>query len=303
MKNAALPLLMIIISTSCWGQRKEYSYTNATFHQIEFSEITFTVNDNESDTLQIVGTLKGKTIIDDIPCDGKVTLAHGWKLKKCTLAQDHPFNGNIFPKDTQLEIGLDLNIQRDIRSMKYYLAIRGARIQVINRCVFTSNQSINGILCNGGEGVFFKPDWSLLGCILAEDDTIAGNVLPKASFIRFDHDGMICCFCLTDPQIQDYTCSGSDYTHWIWMGGGGIFLYPNGQLKYFQPLDDTEIQGIVCKRSQGRGGVHFYEDGSLKKCISAIDQTIDGIFCEKNATLKFDENGKLTYAVKEKIFD
>jgi hypothetical protein len=303
MKNTVLPLLMIIISTSCWGQRKEYSYTNVTFHQIEFTEITFTVNDNESDTLQITGTLKGKTLIDGIPCNGKVTLTHGWKLKKCTLAQDHPFNGNIFPKDTQLEIGLDLNIQRDIRSMKYYLAIRWAGFPIINRCVFPYDPLINGICCNGKKGVFFQPDWNLIGCILANDDTIAGNILPKGSFIRYNSDSTLCCFCIMNQQIQDYCCEGTYYTHWLWSGGGGIVLYPNGHLKYFQPLNDTEIQGIVCKRSQVRGGIHFYEDGTLKKCTSAIDQTIDGVFCEKNATLKFDENRTLTYSVKEKIFD
>ncbi|HNS17681.1 MAG TPA: hypothetical protein PKH94_00805 [Bacteroidales bacterium] len=303
MKNATLPLLMIIISTSCWGQRKEYSYTNVTFHQIEFSEITFLIKEQEQDTLQIKGILKENRIIDDIPCYGEVTFTTGWNLSKCILAVDHIFAGNTFPKDTHLEIGLDLDLQKDIRSLKYYCAIRGARIQFINRCVSSSDLLINGISCNGSEGIFFKTDWSLLGCILAEEDTIARNILPGKTFVRFDHNGTICCFSLTNPIIQGLTCSGSDYTHWLWSGGGGVFLYPSGQLKYFQPLDDTEIQGTVCKRSQVRGGVHFYEDGSLKKCTSAIDQTIDGIFCEKNATLKFDENGTLTYAVKEKIFD
>jgi len=52
-----------------------------------------------------------------------------------------------------------------------------------------------------------------------------------------------------------------------------------------------------------RGGIYLYESGRLKKCASAKDQTIDSVFCGKNFTLKFDKNGNIIYAVKEKIFD
>jgi len=41
----------------------------------------------------------------------------------------------------------------------------------------------------------------------------------------------------------------------------------------------------------------------LKQCTSAKDQTINGVLCEKKFTLKFDENGKLVFAQKEKFFD
>ena len=198
---------------------------------------------------------------------------------------------------------IDLDYRSDANPLKYYTTIRGARNQINNLCFFPSFQSIDGISCDGEEGVFFRTDWSLLGCILAEEDTIKGNVLPKSTFVRFDNESRIGCFSLTDVEIQDYLCSGTNYTHWAYGGGGGIYLYRSGRLKYFQPTDDIEINGIWCKPSSVRGGVFFYENGNLQKCTSAMDQTIDGVFCEGNFTLKFDENGILTYAKKEKIFD
>jgi hypothetical protein len=303
MKNLAILCTIIVISSSCNGQKKKFTYSNITVNHIEFDDITYTIYKKTQDTLQIEGVLKRKAIIDDIPCYGNVTFTKGWELKKFTLAEDHVFAGNNFPEDTYIEMGIDLNLQSDIGSLENYFAIRGARYQIINKCVFASNQLINGISCHAGEGVFFRPNWNLISCILADDDTIAGNVLPKGTFIRFDHDGMICCFCLVDPHIQGYECSGTDYTHWTWMGGGGVFLYPNGRLQYFQPVEDIEIQGVFCKPSSVRGGIYLYENGRLKKCTSAMDQTIDGVFCGKNFTLKFDENGTLIYAKKEKIFD
>ncbi len=300
MKNLSFLCVLIIISTSCLGQKKNHTYYDIAFHHIEFTEITLIIDKKQKDTLKMEGVLKGKTIIDDIPCHGKITFTKGWKLRKFTLAGDHVFGKNTFPKGTFISLNID--VQKDIKSMSDYHAVRNARNRTVNSCKFTSNQLINGLSCNGSEGVYFRTDWNLLVCILAEDDTVAGNVLPKNTLVRFNNDGTIYCYCLNDPQIQGYTCSGTDYKG-FWMGGGGVELYPSGRLKYFQPVDDTEIQGVVCKRSEVRGGILLYEDGTLKSCTSAIDQTIDSMFCKKNSTLKFDENGKITYAAKEKIFD
>jgi hypothetical protein len=180
------------------------------------------------DTVSIEGVLKEVTIIDGVPCKENLTLTKGGKLKKYILAEAHNFAGNNFPPGTSIEL-IDLDCRSDINSLKYYFAIREARIRIFNLCHFPSAQIIEGLSCNGKD-VFFKTDWSLLGCILEEADSIKGNLMPEITFIRFNPDGCMVCFCLTDPEVQGYRCAGTNYTGWAWMGGGGILFYPDGSL-------------------------------------------------------------------------
>lgn len=287
----------------CHSQTKQYTFSDTSYHGTEFAEITFTVHKKTLDTLMVKGIIKSSAIINEMPCKGNVTLAEGGKLKRFTLAEASKFGNNTFPADTYIEMDIDLSKSSDINSLDNYFAIRDAGCQIINLCYFDNLQVIDGISCSANESIFFDSHWNLLGCILAEDDTVKGNLLPKGTFVRLNVDNTMACFCLTDPEIQGYRCAGSDYSGGWWMGGGGIFFYPGGALKRFQPVDTVEIHGVVCKRSSVRGGVKLYENGNLQSCTSAREQTIDGVMCKENFTLKFDEKGKLIYAQKEKIFD
>ena len=297
MKNLTILLAVILISTSSYGKGKKHIYTDTTFNHIEFSEITFTVVKKTNDTLEIEGILKQKTIIDGIPCYGNISFTKDWKPKYFTLADAHTFGENTFPKDTYIGIKID----RSSLKAKSYFVVSNAG-ETVNTCRFTSNQLINGLSCDG-EGVIFTTDWNLRICILGEDDTIAGNLLKKGTLTVFGKSGSFSIYCLYDPIIQGYHCSGTGYASGIWMGGGGIRFYPSGQLKYCQPVDDiVEVQGVYCKPSSTRGGIWFYESGKLKRCTSAKDQTIDGVLHKKKYTLKFDEEGNITESYKDKFF-
>ena len=57
MKNLAILLTVILISASSYGKKKKYTYTDTTFNNIEFTEITFTLEKKTKDTLQIEGLL------------------------------------------------------------------------------------------------------------------------------------------------------------------------------------------------------------------------------------------------------
>jgi hypothetical protein len=304
MKTILIFCAIVVLSSPCPGQKKKTTSGDMRYHDIRFREITFMVDKKNHDTILASGILNGVATIREVPCQGEITLVKGTELKKFTLAAEHEFGGLIFPENTTIGMNIDLRCQSDINSLEYYFLIRGAGQRFLNRCTFTSSHIIiNGIACDGHKGVFFTPGWDLIGCILSEPDTIAGNLLQKDSFIRFDKNGTISCFCPDDPVIQGYHCSGTDYTHWLHMGGGGIFLYPSGRLKYFQPVNDTIIQGVHCKPSSVRGGIKLFESGRLKACTSAKDQTIGNLVCRKNYTLEFEESGEIRYAEKEKIFD
>lgn len=192
----------------------------------------------------------------------------------------------------------DITIDR----LEHYFAIRNGGVYRVNTCKFSINHKIDGIVCKSNEEIIFDNKWNLQACILGETDTVSGNAFEKETFIRFDKEG-ICCYCLYEPEIQSYKCKGDNYTAKLWMGSTGIKLYPSGKLKYFQPADDIEIQGVICKPSGSRGGVHLNENGNLKECTSAVDQTINGVFCGKRFNISFDETGKITNSRKDKIFD
>lgn len=158
---------------------------------------------------------------------------------------------------------------------------------------------IEGYPCH--KKVFLSKEGQLKIFILAEDFEVAGNKFKKETRISF-RELRIRIHCLYEPEIQGYKIRKTNYKRLLFMGSGNFSLYPSGKLRFFQPVDDIQIEGIWCKPSPVRGGVHLYENGKLKDCTSAKDQTIQGQKVEKNFFLKFDENGKLYYAKKEKIF-
>lgn len=291
MKNLIILMAVVLISTSGCGKKKTYTYTDTTFNHIEFTEITFTIDKKTLDTLQIEGLLKQKTIINGIPCYGSVNFHRDWELKNFTLADEYTFGENTFPKDTYIGFKID---RSSLKAANYFV-LTSIIYDTVNICRFTSNQLINGLSCDGKE-VIFTVDWNIRACLLSNDDTIAGNVLKKSTLIRFGKDRSFAIYCLYDPIIQGYHCSGTNYK--FWMGGGGIFFYPNGHLRLFKPVDDIEIQGVFCRHKC----IWLYENGKIKRCTSGKDQTIDGVLYKKKFTLKFDEEGNITESYKNKFF-
>ena len=247
-----------------------------------------TLDKKTNDTIQIEGLLKQKTIIDGIPCYGNISFHPDWGLKTFILANEFTFGEHSFPKDTYIGLSID----RFSLEAGYFKTIGG---DTVNTCKFPSNQLINGLSCDGEE-VIFTGNWNLRACILSDDDTIEGHEVKKGTLVRFSKNGSFSIFCLYDPIIQGYQCSGTNYK--FWMGGGGIYFYPNGNMRLFTPVDDIEIQGVFCKSKC----VWFYENGKLQRCISAKDQTINGKLYEKKLTLKFDETGNINESYKDKFF-
>jgi len=49
MKNLTILCVLLVILSSCNGQKKKYPYPDVTLNHIEFSKITFTVNEKRYD--------------------------------------------------------------------------------------------------------------------------------------------------------------------------------------------------------------------------------------------------------------
>jgi len=138
--------------------------------------------------------------------------------------------------------------------------------------------------------------------ILAEDFEVEGNKFLKETqvIIRDNNDYRI--HCLYKPEVQGYIIKKENYKRPLFMGSTNFQLYPDGKLKYFNPAEVVMIQDVWCKPSATRGGVHLYHNGDLQECTSSRKQTIQGVEVEENFCLRFDENGKLIFAEKEKFF-
>jgi len=159
---------------------------------------------------------------------------------------------------------------------------------------------IDGYPCH--KNVTLTKDGRLKFFILAEDFEVAGNLFKKETqvIIRSNDDFLI--YTLYKPVVKGYHIKKTNYKKLFFMGSTNFQLYPKGELKFFQPAEDIEIEGIRCKPSAVRGGIHLYENGRLKECTSAKDQVIQGKQVGKNFNLKFNQEGNLTYAKKEKVF-
>ena len=160
---------------------------------------------------------------------------------------------------------------------------------------------IDGYPCH--KNVTFDKNGKVKIFILSKEFTVAGNKFNKETqiIIRSNKDYLI--HCLYNPVVQGYHIKRENYKRLFFMGSTNFQLYSNGQLKYFIPVDNIEIQGVWCKPSAVRGGVRLYENGHLKECTSSKEQIINGKLVGKNLKLKFAEDGSLIYAGKEKIFD
>ena len=150
--------------------------------------------------------------------------------------------------------------------------------------------------------VFLSKEGRLKIFILAEDFEVAGNKFKKETRIAIGRNNGFHINCLYESEVQGYQIRRTNYKRLLFMGSTNFQLYPSGKLKFFQPVNEIEIQGVWCKPSAVRGGVSLYENGKLKECTSANEQKIQGQLVSENFTLKFNETGKLIYAKKEKIF-
>jgi len=138
--------------------------------------------------------------------------------------------------------------------------------------------------------------------ILAEDFEVAGNTFRRDTKVHFRSNRDFLIHCLYEPEIQGYMIKKENYRRPFFMGSTNFQLYPDGKLKYFNPAEELLIQDVWCKPSAVRGGIHLYHDSKLKECTSAREQLVQGVLVGKNFTLKFNKEGKLIVAEKEKVF-
>ncbi len=160
---------------------------------------------------------------------------------------------------------------------------------------------IEGYPCHGE--VDLSKNGKLQFFILSKTHNVAGNEFKKNTQVIIHKNKGYTIHCIYKPMVQGYHVKKTPYRNPLFMGSSNFSLYPSGKLERFQPVDNVEIQSIWCRPSPARGAVTLYESGKLKKCTSAKEQIIQGQKVEKNFSLKFDEDGTLTYWKKEKIFD
>ena len=160
---------------------------------------------------------------------------------------------------------------------------------------------IQGYPCH--KKIILDKDGNPTQFILAEDAAVAGNDFKKNTFVAIRKDNGYLIHCQYTTEVQGYKIKKTPYRSPFFVGNTNFQLYPSGKLSYFEPIDDIEIDGVHCRPSGVRGGIKLYEDGKLKECTSAGDQTIQGKKVGKNFELRFDENGNLIYATKEKVFN
>ncbi len=151
---------------------------------------------------------------------------------------------------------------------------------------------VQGISCRGH--VTYYPNGVIKMCVLASEDTLAGQPLPEGTTVSFDKDGLKeWCFLPHDTEIQGHLCKG----------GGHDFqtvFYPNGKLRVAWLGREEVIQDIPIAEYSfssdvfgGGAGTYFYDNGNLKRAKVATDITVEGRSVTKGQVVVFDENGKL----------
>mgnify|MGYP007069212468 CR=1 FL=1 len=159
---------------------------------------------------------------------------------------------------------------------------------------------IEGYPCH--KKVTLNKDGELKFFILAEDSEVAGNGFKKETHVVIRTDDTFLIHCLYEPTVQGYQIKKTNYNKFLFMGDTNFQLYPNGKLKFFQPVSDIQVQNVWCRPSGVRGGIKLFKSGKLQECTSAKDQIVQGNKVEKNNTLKFDENGNLIAIELTNIF-
>jgi len=147
---------------------------------------------------------------------------------------------------------------------------------------------IEGFQCAAGF-VHFYETGKLCAFSLAESTMIQGNQIPGGTWVKLNPDSALqACFFPGDTAIQGYTCKGSA----LGPEGSITGFYPNGRLSFFNPRNDVEVNGVLC-RATPFGGVYLFESGSLKECTLARDELINGRSLSSGQVLVLDEEGQI----------
>jgi hypothetical protein len=165
--------------------------------------------------------------------------------------------------------------------------------------ILKQNSNIQGYPCY--RNIILDKEGNPKQFILHEKASIAGHEFEKGTRVVIQNDGDFSIWCLYEAEIQGYRCKGTSHRRELFLGLPGstkFVLYPSGKLKSFNPVEDIQIQGVWCKSSWMNGQVDLYESGALQECISAREQTIQGKVVGKNTSLRFEEDGRLAYALE-----
>ena len=119
-----------------------------------------------------------------------------------------------------------------------------------------------------------------------------GTEFPKETEVSF-HKDRTHCFFGANTKVQGYWCNGN-FAKWYSMGISTSF-YLSGKLKCFFPVDDIEVNNVLCKSSPF-AGVCLHENGNLQRCKLAASQVINGKEYKKNTELFFDKEGAVISA-------
>jgi hypothetical protein len=164
---------------------------------------------------------------------------------------------------------------------------------------------VMGLACIGAEYRHYV-DGTPQFCRLAREGTLSGQLFAATTVMHFTREGVFdWCFLPEDTQIQGISCRG----------GGHNFMtefHPNGKLRRAYLAEDQIIQSIPCSKFRSlsatfwpihgkKGGTDFFSNGRLSSCELSEATEIESLRFNRRDEVRFDADGKLMTAPKEKV--
>lgn len=146
---------------------------------------------------------------------------------------------------------------------------QGADVRLVQ---LRADSTIDGVRCGptGRASAGVYPNGRLESCPVAHDTTIAGNILPRLTWIYLSPSGELAHGWLDhNTTLNGHACRGTGYKGW------SVQFHPGGRLKSCFLVDVEVIDGVPCQRGtfwnelSGSTSVLLREDGTLASCKAA----------------------------------
>lgn len=113
--------------------------------------------------------------------------------------------------------------------------------------------------------------------------------IPADTWVLQNADGMVMvCAFPQDTKVQGHWCRGTG-------GPKGVqaAFYPDGALKQYYPVRETEIDHVPCGTGLVSGWIELHENGRLKSGVLSRDLVREGRNLSKGTRLNLDPAGRI----------
>lgn len=162
----------------------------------------------------------------------------------------------------------------------YRLAENGIHIGKMKQ-----ERATGGFACAADDWIYFYPDWTLKGCMLAQPHTVGPFTLPVGTWVMPEAERLVAAL-PDDMACGPYLCTGKGGTE-----GTPTTFDSAGRLRQFVPRHPTKVDRITCAAT-AQNPIKLHANGRLESCLAIVRVKVPGGASQPGKAIQLDETGR-----------